>query len=130
MFIYNLFSINNMLPLFIFLSLAATVFTSCPAALRGNPCRDCPDAPILSDNLCVSSCPFGHVVARNKGYLECKKCDLTKSLLPNAEQTECVCAIQHFITPLNGECAPCHYSCLTCSGPNENNCLTCRSDEL
>ncbi len=22
-------------------------------------------------------------------------------------------------------CAKCHYSCLTCSAPNDNNCLSC-----
>jgi hypothetical protein len=25
------------------------------------------------------------------------------------------------------DCQPCHYSCATCVGPNDNNCLTCSS---
>ena len=25
----------------------------------------------------------------------------------------------------DGSCEPCHYKCLTCNGPSEENCLTC-----
>ena len=31
---------------------------------------------------------------------------------------------------LNGQCSPCHHSCLTCNGPNENNCKKCSSNKL
>ena len=34
----------------------------------------------------------------------------------------------HFYNIGNEECAACHYSCLTCDGPNEDDCLLCDSD--
>jgi hypothetical protein len=29
---------------------------------------------------------------------------------------------------INASCAKCHYSCSSCSGPNQNQCLSCGAD--
>lgn len=31
-------------------------------------------------------------------------------------------------TDLSGQCVPCHYSCLSCSGPSDSECTVCHAD--
>jgi len=40
----------------------------------------------------------------------------------------CECPIGTYLD--NSQCKPCHYSCVTCSGPYSNNCLSCESVSL
>lgn len=39
-----------------------------------------------------------------------------------------MCALQTFMSPAQDQCYPCHYTCLSCRGPNYNDCLTCDTE--
>lgn len=69
--------------LLVSLALLCAAHCSCLAAAKGNPCKDCPNARVLFQGICIEECPFGHVKVKVKGYFDCELCDLSKGLLPN-----------------------------------------------
>ena len=60
--------ISKFILVFLLLSI---VYCSCKAGERGNPCKDCPNARVLFQGICIEECPFAHVKTRSRGYFEC-----------------------------------------------------------
>ena len=78
--------------LLVSLALLSTVCCSCLAATKGNPCKNCPNARVLFQGICIEECPFGHVKVKAKGYFECELCDISKRTSPQRETEKmCLC---------------------------------------
>lgn len=96
------------------------------AAVAQKPKADgCPGKKFVLVDTCVRECPAGHAATYQNGFAECQKCDLTKYLIPNFDQTACVCANHFYLNPNTGNCESCHESCGSCNGPSPSQCLTC-----
>ncbi|EGR34727.1 zinc finger lsd1 subclass family protein, putative, partial [Ichthyophthirius multifiliis] len=54
----------------------------------------------------------------------CTSCDNSVSWLC---QQECKCLDGYYLDAQEQQCKKCHYTCLSCSGPNMNNCTSCVS---
>jgi hypothetical protein len=55
------------------------------------------------------------------------KCTLCRE--PGLTMVNGICQCQDGYYRVTDDCFPCHISCLTCTGPNSDNCLTCRPNE-
>ncbi|CAD8114389.1 unnamed protein product [Paramecium sonneborni] len=72
--------------------------------------------------ICHSSCSDCDISGEDK----CTSCPSTR--LPDRSGTtfKCICKDSHYFSDnLQLECLPCHFTCKTCNGIYENNCLTC-----
>lgn len=83
-----------------FFKFCVTFFSECSVGLA------------LLHGVCVSSCPDTYFV-QNGGH---------PTSLPGVFQDAAD------MTRVTYICLPCHYSCRTCSGPNDFQCLTCHDD--
>ncbi len=87
-------------------------------------CSFCKDSPFLyEERFCVSKCPGDSVPQQGQFLTECKKCSIEEIRVLDPVNQRCVCAVQHFDD--FGTCTPCHFTCLTCVGESELDCLTC-----
>lgn len=48
-------------------------------------------------------------------------------MIKTQDNTSCTCAIQYYQPPGSVSCVSCNPTCVTCNGPNANNCTTCDS---
>lgn len=81
---------------------------------KGIICTACLQGYSLAGGLCVSQ-----TTCRLYSYYQ-KSANSSSAWSP----TNCVC-VDGYYSVGNLTCAPCDISCLTCSGPNSNNCLSC-----
>lgn len=98
-------------------------------------------------NLCYDTCPSGYVNSNGPTKKYCKYCGdiFTACLTCTANGASCLtcagnyvvsggscsCPIGYYVssttTNYTLKCQVCDISCLTCSGPTSNNCLSCGS---
>ncbi|KAL4431824.1 hypothetical protein ABPG74_015264 [Tetrahymena malaccensis] len=77
----------------------------------GQPlCQKCHETCLQCTDIYINSCSF---------------CD--KNLYRQLDQAskKCVCIDRYYEIPNQLQCQPCHYSCQSCNGNLETNCLTC-----
>ncbi|EAR90505.2 zinc finger lsd1 subclass family protein (macronuclear) [Tetrahymena thermophila SB210] len=111
-----------------------------------NSCTSCSGTLYLFSNQCINTCPTNtfYLTQTNNNICQpchnsCKTCDgpnnnncqscLALSLFQQSSKT-CVSQCnpnqyQNNSDPNNLICSSCDPSCATCSGPNNNNCVTC-----
>ena len=46
-------------------------------------------------------------------------------MVKTQDNSSCVCAIQYYQPVGSAGCVACNPSCVTCNGPNANNCTSC-----
>lgn len=76
---------------------------------------------------CHSSC----ITCNGSGSNNCLTCDIIPSVNTNKilVNSTCVCLEKFYQDRTNQFfCLACHYSCLTCSGPNATECTTCSTN--
>lgn len=93
-----------------------------------NLCESCPTGNIYDGSGCVSLCN-GNAVARmlDLNFRGCELCKIENLMVVDESRKNCRCADQTYQASAN-VCKPCHYSCVTCTGPESNNCKTCDLD--
>ncbi len=57
----------------------------------------------------------------------CLGCDTVINFRFIVNSNSCVCLDRYYEVTNQTICQACHYSCLTCSGPNNNQCLSCNT---
>jgi proprotein convertase subtilisin/kexin type 5 len=110
-----------------------------------NDCISCADKfYVQQDNSCKNYCPAGTFVSEGT---HCKVCDLTCETCTDETKNDCiVCALGLFMIEGTGcfsECEPftfpeattrkcvgCHSTCLSCSGLQKTQCLTCLNEDI
>lgn len=101
---------------------------------NGTACA-CNSGYTMQNSICIFSCPSNSVYSLtsftcvcNSGYLInnnfCASCDSNSVYVP--AQKTCICNSGWFGT--YNQCSQCDPSCLTCSGPGRNQCVTCPSN--
>eukprot|EP00828_Plagiopyla_frontata_P040220 TRINITY_DN538_c0_g1_i2.p1 TRINITY_DN538_c0_g1~~TRINITY_DN538_c0_g1_i2.p1 ORF type:complete len:1831 (+),score=273.59 TRINITY_DN538_c0_g1_i2:3-5495(+) len=103
-----------------------------------NACRQCHyscltcSGPLLSECLTCASTQYRQLNANNckceQGYYDngtalCLTCPDTNCL--ECSTANCTVCKPGYQLTSNNTCLGCHYSCKTCSGPNENQCTSC-----
>jgi hypothetical protein len=59
----------------------------------------------------------------------CTECAATEGLILTTNGCECQTSNGYYENESETSCLPCHKSCMTCDGPNEDNCITCNENE-
>ena len=102
-----------------------TCISTCPDdkfLFYDNCSFECPPSLIGSNRTCVEQCPDGQIIVNRTCV-----CPTDAYTLNN---TLCVSACpQYYYSSINNTCLSCYSNCLTCNGPNPNECLSCPSGE-
>ena len=102
-----------------------TCISTCPDdkfLFYDNCSFECPPSLIGSNRTCVEQCPDSQIVVNQTCV--CHTGDYTLN------NTLCVSACpQYYYSSINNTCLSCYSNCLTCNGPNPNECLSCPSGE-
>jgi cysteine-rich repeat protein len=98
--------------------------TSCQVCLNETYCSQCAAGSYLYNRSCLATCPIGTYTVTAGGLCNdcptgCKTCTGT---------TFCSsCMNYYYYNKALGFCFSCNSVCLTCSGPGQNQCISCES---
>lgn len=100
---------------------------------NNNQCSSCEDGFYLSNAEC-KSCHSFCTTCNNDSILGCISCMANAKLNSNGE---CKCELGYYLKITSTECLTgscysclqCNENCLTCLGPNSNDCSSCKSDQ-
>eukprot|EP00828_Plagiopyla_frontata_P015223 TRINITY_DN1978_c0_g1_i1.p2 TRINITY_DN1978_c0_g1~~TRINITY_DN1978_c0_g1_i1.p2 ORF type:complete len:270 (+),score=50.96 TRINITY_DN1978_c0_g1_i1:852-1661(+) len=101
----------------------------CPTCTAPNQCLTCSNGYYLLNGVC-EACDKSCKTCIGGTKDNCTSCDSDNGIVPtdsSAAQYACKCSDTTKYLDLNGACQNCHYSCKTCSGGADTNCLTCDS---
>ncbi|CAL8087295.1 unnamed protein product [Orchesella dallaii] len=87
----------------------SSAMSGCAKMSTQGQCLECVPGLALLHAGCVSQCPATFFV-ESRGH---------PSLQPDTEDSS---------NSIHYACLPCHYSCQSCSGPNDDECVTCHGD--
>jgi proprotein convertase subtilisin/kexin type 5 len=119
----------------------STFCWTCYGSLLTN-CLSCKPPLYLFSNTCINNCPLAYYASST---YECKPCNSAQCANCQGAADNCtLCTTPNLLTIINGKgscskvcptgyyststsatCSLCSTSCLTCSGPANNQCLTC-----
>lgn len=88
-------------------------------------CTNCTSGNIYQEGYCVMMCDSSAVPATQNGAQTCVICDIENFMIKTEDNSSCVCAIQYFQPAGSPSCVACSSSCVTCKGPNANDCTSC-----
>lgn len=108
--------------------------------LNCDSCLSCPPGKFLLAKSCFVQCPFGYYPYASAGGQVCGQCDPACESCQGPLKTDCLsCNIPQFLfngscvasclprryfpDTINYICQPCYESCLTCTGPNDDQCI-------
>ncbi|XP_074062783.1 proprotein convertase subtilisin/kexin type 5 isoform X2 [Macrotis lagotis] len=108
-------------------------------------CTICPDSLVLFNGWCLDACPDGTYYEKaSKGckgcHETCKTCSSSwmcascKEGMVRTWLGSCVtqqeCSLSEYKDEKTQTCKPCHLKCFHCTGPAEDECLSCLNDGL
>ena len=110
-------------------------FRTCGTCTNGmaNGCVTCIDSTyeLKSDNTCrlksdiVDVCYPSCATCSGTSSNDCTSCKPNTMMMGANFPTACGCSAGKYLHVLEGNCYPCHSSCLTCTGGGSTECLSC-----
>lgn len=105
-----------------------------------NDCKSCMEDRTLDEGMCdcnpgffegekgeCAKCHVACVTCSGGKMEECKSCSKTRELeIKDTEKSEGMCnCMEGYYDMKEMECQMCSYTCITCDGPNTDDCMTC-----
>uniref|UniRef100_A0A1S4GGJ0 furin n=1 Tax=Anopheles gambiae TaxID=7165 RepID=A0A1S4GGJ0_ANOGA len=105
---------------------------------RPDYCTSCDHHLVMHEHRCYAACPkntyetedYNCGVLPWENWIDCFDCFREEWLAGGGAITNLECPVWPSEYFENGHCHPCHSTCETCTGPTENECLTCASNLL
>ncbi|EAR90502.2 zinc finger lsd1 subclass family protein (macronuclear) [Tetrahymena thermophila SB210] len=116
---------------------------NCKSPGDSKSCLSCSGDLYLNNNQCLSTCPPGQYPFKQTNNNICQSCDKNCKTCNGQNSNNCLscqaplfyqassstcessCNANQYKNDTNQSCSPCPSNCATCSGPNNNNCLSC-----
>lgn len=95
--------------------------SSCLSCASGTLAGSAPNSCSICDSHC-STCA-------GAGANQCLTCTSGLSPVGGSTPTTCECPSNSYFNTMTPGCSPCNSSCVTCSGPGSNDCMSCDTDE-
>ncbi|KAL4463431.1 hypothetical protein ABPG72_003127 [Tetrahymena utriculariae] len=87
-------------------------------------CQKCDDGYYLSTSSKCTQCPQGCLICTSDK--QCQKCDVINNCAFQDDQTICSkCLVNNGYFIQNGKCSKCHFTCDSCNGTSQSDCLIC-----
>ncbi|EAR90494.3 zinc finger lsd1 subclass family protein (macronuclear) [Tetrahymena thermophila SB210] len=121
-----------------------TTCYNCKSPGDKNSCTSCSGNLYLSSNQCISTCPPGTFPLKQTNSNICAQCDPSCKTCNGQNSNNCqscqapnlfyqessstcvsICNTDQYQNTSTQICSSCNSECATCSGPNNNNCLSC-----